>query len=148
MIWRNLMVKTMENFNARENHGTKMEESGSYSVESMWIWQNVEHKASFDRSPTPYIPKAHSGKKLGVEKPSIFSFVHGPLNLATMATMVCGTFHYWRHTSFVEAYLLNRSNTHSLCEFEIRRICSSTTRFLCVKFAPYNQLIWIKLILS
>ena len=34
MIWQNLKAKTMENFNVRENHGTKMqEESGTYTFE-------------------------------------------------------------------------------------------------------------------
>ena len=66
---------------------------------------------------------------------------HGGKRKLALAAMVGGTFHLWRHTSFVKAYLLNRCNTHSLFEFEIRRICLSTTRFVCVKFAPYNQLI-------
>ena len=35
---------------------------------------------------------------------------HGGKRKLALAAMVGGTFHLWRHTSFVKAYLLNRCN--------------------------------------
>ena len=130
------MVKTMENFNARENHGTKMEESGSYSVESMWIWQNVEHKASFDRSPTPYIPKAHSGKNQGWRSRAFIVLSLAPWILQQwqpwlVAHFTCGgTLHLWRHICLIGAIrtlFLNLKSGGYVCR--LRVLCVSNLQF-------------------
>ena len=93
---------------------------------------SIEHKASFDRSPTPYIPKAHSGKNQGWRSRAFIILSLAPWILQQwqpwlVAHFTCGgTLHLWRHICLIGAIrtlFLNLKSGGYVCR--LRVLCVS-----------------------